>query len=167
MIVSLFLLIVLAGCAAQEKPITRPPPFPEGVLNARWGTPVEGVKQAIEADGNRHFQDDTNKPPYALYASGTYLNAPATLSYYFTPKSKKLYRVDATFENPKIYESVKEHLVREFKNPAFSQANTDHWSWADNSLVILQKDPSHVQVSYSSGPFLRLNHEEGAGLTGR
>src|SRR3990172_6003538 len=102
-IVSLFLCTVLAGCATQEKVVPYRPPLPEGVMNARWGMTVERVKQAIETDGNRYFQDDTNKPPYALYASGTYLNAPTTLSYYFTPKSRKLYRIDATFEELKIY----------------------------------------------------------------
>lgn len=163
MIVSLLLLVVLAGCAAQEKMIAKPPPFPEGVLSARWGMPVEKVKQAIEADGNRFFQDDTRKPPYALYATGTYSSVPATLSYFFTPKSGKLYRVDVTFGDVKIYETAKGFLVRELNDPTFSQANTDHWSWPDSSLVILQKDSSHVQVSCSSGPFLRLNHEEGAG----
>jgi hypothetical protein len=166
-IVSLFLLVVLAGCAAQEMMVAKPPPFPEGVLSARWGMPVERVKQAIEADGNRFFQDDTHKPPFALYATGTYMKAPATLSYFFTPKSGKLYRVDVTFGDTKIYESAKGYLVREFNDPTFSQTNTDHWSWPDTSLIILQKDSSQVQVSCSSGPFLKLNHEEGAGLTGR
>jgi hypothetical protein len=166
-IVSLFLLIVLSGCAAQEKVIVTPPAFPEGVLSARWGMSVERVKQAIEADGNRFFQDDTQKPPFALYATGTYMKAPAALSYFFTPKSGKLYRVDVTFGDTKIYESAKGYLVREFNDPTFSQTNTDHWSWPDTSLIILQKDSSQVQVSCSSGPFLKLNHEEGAGLTGR
>ena len=75
--------------------------------------------------------------------------------------------IDATFDDLKIYESAKKHLVQKFKKPTFSQANTDLWSWEDNSLVILQKDSSHVQISYSSGPFLRVNHQEGVGLTGR
>jgi hypothetical protein len=166
-LIFLFLLVVLAGCAAQEMMVATPPPFPEGVLSARWGMPVERVKQAIEGDGNRIFQDDTQKLPFGLYATGTYMSAPATLSYFFTPKSGKLYRVDVTFGDIKIYESAKGYLVREFNNPGFSRADTDHWSWPDNSLIILQKDSSHVQVSCSSGPFLKLNHEEGAGLTGR
>jgi hypothetical protein len=120
-IASFFLLVVLAGCAAQEKVIATPPPFPEGVLSARWGMPVERVKQAIEGDGNRSFQDDTRKPPFALYATGTYMKAPATLSYFFTPKSGKLYRIDVTFGDPRMYESARGYLVREFNEPTFSR----------------------------------------------
>jgi hypothetical protein len=157
-------LIWLIGCAAPEKTIVQPVPFPEGVMNARWGTSVEQVKGAIVSDGNRWFQKDTDKPPFVLYASGSYLDAPAALSYFFTPKSGRLFRVDVTFNDVGIYERAKEHLIQRFKIPAYSQAHTNFWSWRDDSLLILQKNSTHVQISYSSGPFLRINHQESAGV---
>jgi hypothetical protein len=58
-------------------------------------------------------------------------------------------------------------LMQRFKSPTHSQKDTDHWFWTNNSLVILQKEPSFFQVSYSNGPFLSLNHREGNGLSGR
>ncbi len=48
--VSFLFFAFLFACATQERVATYLPPLPEGVLNARWGTPVERVKQAIEAD---------------------------------------------------------------------------------------------------------------------
>ncbi len=155
------LFVILVGCAAQQRTVISPPPFPEGVLSARWGTSVEGVKEAVAEEGHRWFQDDTNSPPYAGYAAGTYLNNPAIFSYFFTPKSKRLFRIDVTFNDPRIYDTVRGYLIQKFKSPNFSQTDTDLWTWDDNSLIIFQKDSKIVQISYSTGPFLRLNQQEG------
>jgi len=164
--IEVFLLVfaVFMGCAVQESVVTRPPLFPEGVLNARWGTSVERVKKAIVADGHQAFQDDTNKPSHALYAAGTYLNAPAILSYFFTATSGSLFRIDVTVDDPRLYELAKGQLVQRFEKPTFSHTDTDSWIWDDSSLVILQRDSHHVQVSYWSGPFLRINYRESAVL---
>src|SRR4030042_458578 len=89
---------VLLRCAAQQKPVTEPPAFPEGVADARWGMQVKEVKEAVET-----FQDDTGKPPFALYAWRKHFDLPAIVSYFFTPKSKKLYRTDVTFNDPGVY----------------------------------------------------------------
>ena len=156
-------VFVLIGCAAQERVITPLPPFPEGVSGARWGASIDAVKESVGADGQRWFQEDTGKPPYAGYASGTYLNAPAIFSYFFTPKSKRLFRVDVTFSDPKIYEAARASLIQRFKTPTFSQTDKDLWTWEDNSLIIFQRDSKTVQISYSTGPFLKLNYQEGAG----
>jgi hypothetical protein len=45
------------------------------------------------------FLDRTGTPPHVFYAQGDYLNSEAVSSYYFTPKSKKLYRVDITLKD--------------------------------------------------------------------
>ncbi len=125
------------------------------------GDSVEEVKRAIATDGDKWFQDNTDKPPYILYASGNYLDDPALFTYFFTPKSKKLYRVDVTFSDLKVYEKAKNILIQKFKKPSYSQPDVDHWSWDDKSLIILQKNATHIQISYSSGPLLILNQKEG------
>jgi hypothetical protein len=156
--------VLLAGCATQPRGPVEPPPFPDGWMSAKWGASVEEVKEAIEKDEIRFFQDDAEKPPYALYASGTYLGEPSIFSYFFTPKSKKLFRVDVTCNDPKVYEKIRGELMQRFKTPTFSQKDVDHWSWMDYSLVILQKESSFVQVSYSERTLSKLNHQEGDGL---
>ena len=154
------LFSIVLGCAAPRQVIIEPPAFPEGFMNARWGGMPEDVKGAVEKDGNEVFQDVTHKPRVALYAFGTYLTHPSIFSYYFTPQSKRLYRVDVTFDDPKVYGGVKEKLKGQFKEPTFSHTELDQWSWRDKSLIILQKDSTHVQISYWSGPFLVKQHEE-------
>ena len=155
-ILLLLMFAVLLGCAAQEKPVTEPPAFLEGVADTKWGMQVKEVKEAVET-----FQDDTGKPPFALYASRKHFDLPATVSYFFTPKSKKLYRTDVTFNNPGVYGDVRGKLVQMFKDPTFTQPDTEVWLWKDSSMLILQKNPNSVQVSFMSGPLLNLNNEEG------
>ena len=162
-----FLLFTLLGCVAPHRGPVEPLPFPDTWMNSRWGDSVEDVKKAIDRDGSKVFEDSTEKPPYALYASGTFLEHPAILSYFFTPKSKKFYRVDVTYNDAGVYGKVRGELIQKFKGPTYSQKDVDHWSWRDDSLVILQRGPSNVQVSYSMGPFAKLNHQEGNGLLGR
>ncbi len=155
-IVLLLMFAVLLGCAAQEKVVREPPAFPEGVADTRWGMQVKEVKEAVEA-----FQDDTEKSPFALYASRKHFDLPAIVSYFFTPKSKKLYRTDVTFNDPGVYGAVREELAQMFKDPTFTQPDIEVFLWKDNSVLILQKNPNFVQVSFMSGPLLKLNNEEG------
>jgi hypothetical protein len=162
-IAGLFCFVVYAGCATTSHVTIDPPPLPERVMSARWGSPVEAVKKAIDQDSIDWFQDKTDQSPYGLYASGTYLNAPAIFSYFFTPQSKKLYKVTVTLNDLTVYDTARGELIQKFGKPSFSQLNVDHWSWQDKSLVILQKDASHVQISYWSGPFVILSHEEQEG----
>ena len=155
-IVLLLMFAVLLGCAAQQqKPVTQLPAFPEGVADTRWGMQVKEVKEAVET-----FQDDTGKPPFALYASRKHFDLPAIVSYFFTPKSQKLYRTDVTFNNPGVYGAVRGKLVQMFKDPTYTQPDTELWLWKDSSMLILQKNPNSVEVSFSSGPLLKLNYEE-------
>ena len=160
----LFILALLTGCATLPQGPIEPPAFPDAWMNSKWGDSVAEVKKAIEKDGSRMFQDVTEGPPYAVYASGIFLEQPAILSYFFTPKSNKLYRVDVTYRNPGVYAKVREEMIQRFKNPTYSKKDVDHWSWKDDSLVIVQTTDSLVQVSYSSGAFSRLNQQEGNGL---
>ncbi len=162
-IIGLFVLILQAGCATMSYTTIEPPPLPEGVMGARWGNSVEEIKKTIDTEGIEWFQDKTDEPPYALYASGTYLKAPAIFSFFFTPRSKKLYKVTVTLDDLTLYDKVKAQLIQRFGEPSFSQSEVDHWSWKDKSLVILQRDSSQLQMSYLSGPFLIMNHEEGGG----
>jgi hypothetical protein len=155
-IVLLLMFAVLLGCAAQQKPVTEPPAFPEGVADTKWGMQVKEVKEAVET-----FQDDTGKPPFALYASRKHFDLPAIVSYFFTPKSKKLYRTDVTFNDPGVYGAVRGKLAQMLKDPTFTQPDSEVFLWKDSSVLILQKDPNSVQVSFSSGPLLKLNNEEG------
>jgi len=163
MIISIFLLPILSGCPTpvwvSKEPMVPMEPF----LSSKWGDSVDEVKKAIEKDGNRWFQDNIDRPPYTIYASGNYLENPAIFSYFFTPKSKRLYRVDVTYSDLKVYEKNKSTLIQKYKMPSYSQPNVDHWSWDDKSLVILQRDATHVQLSYASGPLLIQNQKE-AGL---
>jgi len=161
-----FLLAILSGCPARVW-ISKEPPVPlDPFMSSKWGDSVDEVKRAIEKDGNQWFKDNTDKPTYTLYASGNYLDYPAIFSYFFTPKSKKLYRVDVTFSVLRVYEKAKNILIQKFKKPSYSQPDIDHWSWDNKSLVILQKNATHVQISYSSGPLLIQNQKEG-GLLGK
>jgi hypothetical protein len=52
-------------------------------------------------------------------------------------------------------------LIQKIKKPSYSQPDVDHWSWDDKSLIILQENATHIQISYSSGPLLILNQKEG------
>jgi hypothetical protein len=156
-IVLLLMSTVLLGCAAQEKQLLKEPlAFPDGVADAKWGMQVNEVKGPVEA-----FQDDTEKSPFALYASRKYFDLPAIVSYFFTPKSKKLYRIDVTFNDPGVYGAVRGKLAQMFKEPTHTQPDSEVFFWKDNSVLILQKNPNSVQVSFMSGPLLKLNNEEG------
>jgi hypothetical protein len=158
------LFLFLWGCAAPVRTIVEPPPFPEGFLGARWGTSVDEVKKAIAKDGNEWYQDRLEAPTYAIYASGRYLDTQALFSYFFTPKSKRLYRVDVTFDDVRIHGKARNHLLERFGQPTYSRPDGDHWSWRDKSLVIFQLDPTHVQMSYLSGPLAVMNYEETTGV---
>jgi hypothetical protein len=163
---ALFCSIILGGlfgCVTLPPVVEKMPPL-NGFMGARWGISVDDAKKVIETEGKKVFEDRTNRPPYTLYASGAYLNSPAIFSYFFTPKSRKLYRVDVTFKDLGIYQRVKEDLIREFKTPDYSQPRVDHWSWTDKSLVIFQQESDCIQISYSGGEMLKLNHQEGNGL---
>jgi hypothetical protein len=162
-IVGVLIFVVYAGCATTSSITFDPPPLPEGVMSARWGNSVEEIKKAIDQDSIAWFQDKTDQPPYTLYASGTSLGAPAIFSYFFTPRSKRLYKVTLTLNDLSLYDRAQTQLLQKFGKPSFSQPDVDHWSWKDKSLIILQKDGSNVQISYWSGPFLVLNHEEQEG----
>jgi len=64
-ILLLLMFAVVLGCATtQQKPVTEEPAFPEVVADAKWGMQVNEVKAVVET-----FQDDTEKLPFALYAS--------------------------------------------------------------------------------------------------
>ena len=156
-----FLLAILSGCPTPVW-VSKEPPVPlEQFLSSKWGDSVDEVKRAIKRDGNQWFKEITDQAPYSLYVSGNYLDYPVIFSYFFTPKSKKLYRVDVTCSDLKAYERVKNILVQKYRNPFYSQPDIDYWSWDDKSLVVLQKNTNQVQISYSSGPFLIQNQNEG------
>jgi len=155
------LIILLSGCPSRVWISMEPPARLEGFMSAKWGASVEECKLAIEMDRSKLFQDRTEEPSHALYVFGAYLDHPAIFSYFFTPKSKKLYRVDVTFSDLKGYEEAKDDLIQRFKKPTFSQKDVDHWSWDDKSLIILQKDAINAQISFSNGPLLELNQKEG------
>jgi hypothetical protein len=159
-----FVFTLLIGCTVPLRVTIEPPGRLEGFMSAKWGASAEECKRAIETDRNKWFQDRTGEVPHALYAFGAYLDHPAILSYFFTPKSKKLYRVDVMFSNHIGYEDAKRDLIEKFKNPSFSQKDVDHWSWEDKSLIILQKDAINAQISFSNGPLLELNQKEGGPL---
>jgi len=164
-IVILFsLFLFLMGCAVPVRTIVERPPFPEGCLSARWGTSVDEVRKAMAKDGNEWYQDRLEVAPYASYASGRYFDTPALFSYFFTPKSKRLYRVDVTFDDVRIHGKARNHLLEKFGQPTYSRPDGDHWSWRDKSLVIFQLDPTHVQISYLSGPLAVMNYEETTGV---
>jgi hypothetical protein len=158
------LFLFLGGCAGPARTIVEPPSFPEGFLGARWGTSVDEAKKAIAKDGNEWYQDRLEAPPCAIYASGRYLDTPALFSYFFTPKSKRLYRLDVTFDDVKIHGKARNHLLERFGQPTYLRPDGDHWSWRDKSLVIFQLDPTHVQISYLSGPLAVMNYEETTGV---
>ena len=168
-VVSFLLSAVLLSCVAQPvvKPVMPPVPegaAPEGLLRARWGMTVEETMKATLEGGNPWFLNSTDRAPFTLYASGTYMDAPALFTYFFTPKTKKLYRVDVTLKDPAIYERVRADLTGRFKTPTFSGLGVNHWDWDDRSVVILQKNADTVQLGYSGGAMLILNQQEGNGL---
>ena len=159
--VSSILVVLLWACAAPVRVVPEPPPFPGGFLGARWGATVEEVKGAIAREGYQWFEDRFDREPYAMYASGSYLGSPAIVSYFFTPKTKQLYRVDATWRDLSVYDRAKAELTGKFKEPSYSSKDLTHWAiWSERNLVILQKDNSDVQMSYASGPFLVQNRKE-------
>jgi len=157
------LFVCVFGCATLPPQVEKLPPF-QGFAGVKWGASLEEAKRVAEAEGKKVFEDRTYRPPYAFYASGTSLNSPAVFSYFFTPKSKKLYRVDLTFRDVSVHKKLLEDLIGKFGQPSYSQPNVDHWSWTDKTLVILQRDPGCIQIAYSDGECSELNHREGNGL---
>ena len=157
--ICLIILAGLLGCATLPPKGKKMPPF-NGFIGAKWGISMEEAKKVMESEGNKLFGDGTDKSPYALYASGTYLDSPATFSYFLTPRSKRLYRVDVTLKNLSLYQKGKKDLIEKLGVPSYSQTGVDHWSYSDDSLVILQQEPDCFQVSYSGGEMLKLNHQE-------
>jgi hypothetical protein len=69
-----------------------------------------------------------------------------------------------TFKDLTIYQKAREDLMGKFGNPSYSQPEIDHWSWIDKSLVIFQRELDCIQISYSGGEMLKLNHQKGNGL---
>jgi len=111
-----FVLILLSGCATPVW-VSKEPPVPiTPVLSSEWGAAIEQTKKAIERDGNKWFKDSTDHSPFALYASGEYLGHRAIFSYFFTSKSKKLYRVDITFDDLSAFEKAKKVLVEAYES---------------------------------------------------
>lgn len=160
---SLLLCVCFFSCASMPPRVEKLPPF-KGFNGAKWGASIEEAKKAAGAEGKKVFEERTQRFPYAFYASGTYLNSSVILSYFFTPKSKKLYRVDVTFRDLTVDKKASEDLTGKFGRPSYSQPNVDHWSWTDKTLVILQREPDCIQIAYSDGEFSDLNHREGNGL---
>ena len=155
----LVILVGLLGCASLPPAVEKAPPF-NGFMGARWGITIEEAKKVMDPEGKKLFLDGTDRSPYALYASGSYLDSPAIFSYFFTPRSKKLYRIDVTLKDLRLYEKGKNDLIEKLGPPFYSQPGVDHWSYSDKSLVILQKEPDYFQISYSGGEMLKLNHQE-------
>jgi len=157
------LFVCFFSCATLPPEGEKLPPF-AGFDGAKWGTSVEGVKKVAQAEGKAVFRDRTDTFPYALYASGTYLNAPVIFSYFFTPKSKKLYRVDLTWRDLAVHGRAWKDLTGKFGQPSYTQPNVDHWSWTDKTLVLLQKESDCIQIAYWGGELSQLNHREGNAL---
>jgi hypothetical protein len=162
-VLCVILFLSFFSCATSPLKVEKLPPF-QGFSGTRWGASIEEAKRAAEGEGKKVFEDRTDRPPYAFYAAGPYLNSPAIFSYCFTPKSKKLYRVDLTFGDLTVYKKIFEDLAGKFGPPSYSQPSVDHWSWTDKTLVILQREPDCTQVAYSDGEGSELNHREGNGL---
>jgi hypothetical protein len=159
--VSSILVVLLWACAAPVRVVTEPPPFPGEFMSARWGASVEEARSAITRAGLQWFEDRLDGEPYAMYASGSYLGSPAIFSYFFTPRTKQLYRVDVTWRDLSVYDRAKAELVGKFKAPSYASRDVTHWvPWPERNLVILQKDSSDVQMSYASGAFLVQNRKE-------
>ena len=157
--ICLVILSGLPGCASLPSKVEKAPPF-NSFFGTRWGISIEEAKKVMESEGKKLFLDEAGKSPYALYASGTYLNSPAIFSYFFTPKSKRLYRVDVTLKDLSLYQKSKQDLIEKLGPPSYSQPGVDHWSYADRSLVIFQKESDSIQISYSGGEMLMRNYQE-------
>lgn len=158
-IICLVVLAGLLGCASLPSKAEKAPPF-DGFMGAKWGISIEETKKMMASEGKNLFSDETEGSPCALYASGIYLDSPAVFSYFFTPRSKRLYRVDVTLKDLRLYDGAKKDLIERLGAPSYSQPEVDHWSYGDKSLVIFQKQPDSIQISYSGGEMLILNHQE-------
>lgn len=152
---SCLLLFGLWACAELVPVKTEPPAFPGGFLGAAWGSSVEEADKAMTRDGFQKFEDRFEQGAYVVYASGTYLGSPAIFSYFFTPKTRRLFKVDATLREPKVYDQAKAELTGKFGPPTFAGQDVTHWSaWSNMSLIIVQRDSTNVQISYGSGPWM-------------
>lgn len=166
LVLCLLLCLGLSRCAPFPPRPEKLPPF-HGFDTVTWGTSLEEARKKVTAEGKEVFEEWMDRPPFAFYATGTYLNSPARFTYFFTPKSKKLYRVDVTLDDPKVHQSVFQDFTAKFGPPSHSQGNVDHWSWTDKTVVILQLAADSVQIAYSDGTHALMNHREGDGLISR
>jgi hypothetical protein len=139
------LLLLVLNLQAMAQP-------PSHFMGARWGMSIEETREVIRSEAKRVTQDDTKGNTPVLYAKGIFLGSQANFSYFFTPKSKRLYRVDVTFNDSRMYEKVKAYLTKRFKGPTSSQQNMDQWMWGDKGRIDLKKEPGQVLLSYSSSP---------------
>jgi hypothetical protein len=157
----ILLFILIVGCQPQVRLPPKMASLPETFMDAKWGASVGEVKLAAEKGQNRWFEDRTDKFPFVMYATGTYLDTPVVISYFFTPKSKRLFRATVTFDNLTVYEKVKDDLMQKFNKPTYSQKDLNHWAFENQDMVILQKDTTNVQFCFLNGEFAALNVNEG------
>jgi hypothetical protein len=151
------LLLFLFHVEAMAQP-------PSRFMGARWGISIEEAREVIKAEAKRIVKDDTKESRPALYAKGLFLGSQATFTYFFTPKSKRLYRVDAIFDHLQMYEKAKAYLVKRFDPPSSSQSGIDIWSWEEKSYIHLKKGADQVVLSSSSGEWSKTNDQEERGL---
>ena len=157
------LFVCFFSCATLPPKVEKLPPF-HGFAGVKWGTSIQEAKKVAEAEGKKVLKTEHLNLRLLFMQSGTHLNSPVIFSYFFTPKSKKLYRVDLTFRDVAVHKKALEDLVGKFGQPSYSQPNVDHWSWTDKTLVILQREPDCIQIAYLGGELSELNHREGNGL---
>jgi hypothetical protein len=147
------LLLVLSHVEAMAQP-------PSHFMGARWGISIEEAREVIKAEAKRIVKDDTKESRPALHAKGLFLGSQTTLTYFFTPRSKRLYRVDVIFDRLQMYEKAKAYLVKRFDPPSSSQSGIDIWSWEDKSHIQLSKAADQVVLSYSSGELSKIHDQE-------
>ena len=111
----------------------------------------------MEAAFFRTVQKDRHTPSmHPAPISGSRL--PSATSSLRSPGS---YRIGVTYKDPMVFEKVQGSLIQIFHGPTYSKRDVDHWAWRNDSLVILQREPFLIQISYMNGPFLRMSHDEG------
>ena len=90
-IVGLLIFIVYAGCATPSHVVIDPPPLPERVMSARWGSSVEEVKKAIDQDGLRMVPGQNGSASVRALRLGHLPECPCHLQlFFYTPIQEAL-----------------------------------------------------------------------------
>jgi len=144
---NLFLLFLIAlpvkNCAAS-------PGVSDGCVGAKLGMTSDEVRAAIRRKALRIHRDQRGE----ITVRSKFFGCASELKYYFTPLTKRLYKVTVVSEDLTRYQSIREAMRKRFggetstRTSAVSHVSRWYWKKQDVSLFLSR--------TYNKGSYSRL-----------